>query len=118
MLIRAGTVDLDPPRRSTTGVPPVSLPPVSLPAATAPVPQRGTAFVKSSPSPKFPFSSPAALLPDAADAARSCTASVSSSVSSAASTPAKSLLPTKYAFMFDDPLWASTSRCQLWPIDP
>ena len=72
MLIRAGTVDLA-PRRSTTVVPAVSFPPVSLPAATAPVPQRGTASVKSSPSQKFPSSSPAALLPDAA---RSRTASV------------------------------------------
>lgn len=99
MLIRAGTVDLA-LRRSTTVVPPVSFPPVSLPAATAPVPQRGTAFVKSSPSPKFPSSSPTALLPDAA---RSRTAS----------TAAKSVLPTKFAFKVDDPLWAGTSRCRL-----
>lgn len=109
MLIRAGTVDLDPPRRFTTVVPPVSSPSVSLPAATAPVPQRGTASVKLSPSPKFPSSSPAALLADAADTARSRTASVSS----AASTPAKSVLPTKYAFMVHNPLWAGTSRCRL-----
>ena len=100
MLIRAGTVDLDPPRRSTTVVPPVSFPPVSLPAATAPVPQRGTASVKSSPSQKFPSSSPAALLPDAA---RSRTAS----------TAAKSVLLTNYALMVDDALWAGTSRCRL-----
>lgn len=73
----------------------------------------GTASVKSSPSPKVPSSSPAALLADATDAARSPTASVSSSVSSAASTPAKSVLPTKYAFMVDDALWAGTSRCRL-----
>lgn len=99
MLIRAGTVDLA-PRRSTTVVPPVSFPPVSLPAATAPVPQRGTVSVKSSPSQKFPSSSPAALLPDAA---RSRTAS----------TAAKSVLPTKFAFKVDDPLWAGTSRCRL-----
>jgi len=113
MFIRAGTVDIDAPRRSTTVVPPVSSPPVSLPAATAPVLQRSTASVNSSPSPKFPSSSPAALLADAADAARSRTASVSSSVSSAASTPAKSVLPTKNAFMVDDALWAGTSRCRL-----
>ena len=99
MLIRAGTVDLA-PRRSTTVVPPVSFPPVSLPAATAPVPQRGTVSVKSSPSQKFPSSSPAALLPDAT---RSRTAS----------TAAKSVLPTKFAFKVDDPLWAGTSRCRL-----
>lgn len=99
MLIRAGTVDLA-PRRSTTVAPPVSFPPVSLPAATAPVPQRGTASVKSSPSQKFPSSSPAALVPDAA---RSRTAS----------TAAKSVLPTKFAFKVDDPLWAGTSRCRL-----
>ena len=100
MLIRAGTVDLDPPRRSTTVVPPVSFSPVSLPAATAPVPQRGTASIKSSPSQKFPSSSPAALLPDAA---RFRTAS----------TAAKSVLLTNYAFMVDDALWAGTSRCRL-----
>lgn len=109
MLIRADTVNLDPPRRSTTVVPPVSSPP----AATAPVRQRGTASVNSSLSPKFPSPSPAALLADATDAARPRTASVSSSVSYAASTPTKSVLPTKYAFKVVDPLWAGTSRCRL-----
>lgn len=78
----------------------LSFPPVSLPAATAPVPQRGTASVKSSSSPKFPSSSPAALLPDAA---RSRTAS----------TAAKFVLLTKFSFKVHDPLWTGTSRCRL-----